>query len=117
MHWRIDEHQSSGPSFKSSRLPLGKDVYDPQGLPSKGHFTENWPSFGFAGYFRGKLAPFLGLSGILSGGATPSNIQHDTPPSTIGGKATTIIKTSQECETALTFWLITWGQKYWFILK
>ena len=87
MHqWRIDEPQSSGPSLKSSRLPLGKDVYDPQGLPSKGHFTENWPSFGFAGYFRGKLAPFLGLSGILSGGAPPSNIQHDTPPSTIGGR-------------------------------
>ena len=84
MHWRIDEPQSSGPSLKSSRLPLGKDVYDPQGLPSKGHFTENWPSFGFAGYFRGKLAPFLGLSGILSGGAPPSNIQHDTPPSTNG---------------------------------
>ena len=88
---------------KSSRLPPGKDVYDPQGLPSKGHFTENWPSFGSTGYFRGKLAPFLGLSGILSGRAPPSNIQHDTPPSTIGGKTTTIIKTSQVCGTTLTF--------------
>ena len=80
---------SNNPSFQVPPVgppTPGKDVYDPQGLPSKGHFTENWPSFGSTGYFRGKLAPFLGLSGILSGGAPPSNIQHDTPPSTIGGR-------------------------------
>ena len=67
---------------------FGKDVFE----PSKGHFTENWPLFWLrGGISEGKLAPFLGLSGILSGASPPPNIQHATPPST-NAQTTTIIK-------------------------
>ena len=51
--------------------------------PQKGISPKIGPSFGSAGVFqRGKLAPFLGLSGILSGASPLPNIQHATPPST-----------------------------------
>ena len=64
----------------SPNSTLGKDVFE----PSKGHFTENWPLFWLrAGYFRGKLAPFLGLSGILSAAGPPHlpifNTTHPHP--------------------------------------
>ena len=63
---------------------VGKDVSE----SSKGHFTENCPLFWLGWLFRGKLAPFLGLSGILSDWThtpTPYNIQH-APKTIFKGK-------------------------------
>ena len=86
MQCRTSDPQSWHPSFQHPTL--GKDVFG----PSKGHFTENWPLFWLrGGISEGKLAPFLGLSGILSGASPLPNIQHATPPST-NAQTTTIIK-------------------------